>query len=325
MKLEARLVKLSARSGEFNNALDSYLIEQAKTQQLAYAPSPETRAAVFLTHWMPTISVGNTQKISLDVDKDACNRQGVSIVRRHSGGQAVYLDQNYLVISMLFPNTESNIFSDQNLGSLRERLSRTIARALNEVGVRAEFYPPDNVVVRAQSPRAQLKPIANAGQVVSMSYDGKLKGVFLQTSIRYSPQNPRAITNLLKINGNSLRGYERQISELLASVSEFSNATRQEVEEKLLSHLAQEYSLVWREHLLTGEEEQEIWELAEKEKARLRDREHYKSRGICYLTLDGKCLLDGASEWLEAKPSTLADSTLCARPSQPKEEIKLAG
>jgi lipoate-protein ligase A len=49
---------------------------------------------------MPTVSLGHFERIGESVDIEAAERMGVSIVRRMSGGSAIYTDPDQLIYTV---------------------------------------------------------------------------------------------------------------------------------------------------------------------------------------------------------------------------------
>ncbi|HNW27624.1 MAG TPA: lipoate--protein ligase family protein [Spirochaetota bacterium] len=82
--VKARLIPHAPRSGPENMALDEYLVSWHR----------RTGRPVFrLYAWNPpAISLGRYQKIEC-VDRDACRADGVDIVRRITGGSAIFHDR----------------------------------------------------------------------------------------------------------------------------------------------------------------------------------------------------------------------------------------
>lgn len=80
-----------------NLALDEALLEAAHEERLS---RPVVRT------WMaaePTVVVGSSSRIDEEVDRDACRREGVRILRRPSGGLTVVLGPGCLMWSVIAP------------------------------------------------------------------------------------------------------------------------------------------------------------------------------------------------------------------------------
>ena len=160
--MKCRFLNLPLRDGFTNTALEQALLEDTEASQ---------EFTIAFTGWKPTVLIGNSQRSSLDVDQRTCKDRGIPIVRRFSGGQAVFIDKNYIVVNVFGPRPLFPI----SLTELRKDFCKVIIRALDQFGIPVNFYEPDNVVV--SSPR--IRTLGNSGQVI------KAKSIWLQGSIRY--------------------------------------------------------------------------------------------------------------------------------------------
>ena len=144
------LMNLNTQSAVVNTALDQLLLERAEQGNFTFA----------FTSWRPSILVGNSQSLALDVDLKECERLKVEMMRRFSGGQAVYLDEHYIVFTVAGPR---NLFPE-SLTELREQLCQIALCALKPLGIPVEFFPPDNLIVN--SPR--IRTLGSSGQVINV-------------------------------------------------------------------------------------------------------------------------------------------------------------
>lgn len=91
--LTARLVTYGIRDGQHNMAIDEHLLLRH-----GHAGEPVLR----LYGWSPpSITLGRYQKIEC-LDRDACRSEGVSVVRRITGGGAIFHDDE-LTYSVVWP------------------------------------------------------------------------------------------------------------------------------------------------------------------------------------------------------------------------------
>ena len=103
----------------------------------------------------PTVSVGYFQKISETVDEVECERRGVAIIRRKSGGSSIYTDRGQLIYGL--------IIHEDDLPQEREDSFRVICQAIADAvrifGVDAVYRPMNDVEVdgRKISGNAQLR------------------------------------------------------------------------------------------------------------------------------------------------------------------------
>ena len=293
LRMKCRVLDLPTEDAETSIALDQILLENAEEIQ---------EFAIAFTRWRPTVSIGNSQSLHLDVDQESCKRNGVAVVRRFSGGQAVYVDESYLNFVVVGPRTLFPV----SLTELRKQLCDAIIRALQRFKIPAKFYKPDNVIISI--PRTRT--LGNSGQVI------KAKAIFLQASIRYdlSETSLRRMLEVLKTNGQSLRDFKTQARNALAWVSEFTSAGHDEIREALLESLLETYDCkTFYRDVLTLDEIRRIGRTVTslQVQKRLEDKETYQSRGVCYFYLNGECIIPEIAELLPYnRPSTYADSTI---------------
>jgi lipoate-protein ligase A len=102
---------------------------------------------------VPTVSVGYFQKVADSVDLLECQRRGVSIVRRKSGGSSIYTDSGQLIYGLVIDG--SDVPEGKSSFSI---ICEALARALSSFGVDARYRPPNDVEVggRKLSGNAQL-------------------------------------------------------------------------------------------------------------------------------------------------------------------------
>jgi lipoate-protein ligase A len=284
-----RVFRLPKSSGAFNTVIDDYFLHQVTNKSIK-------DFVILLTDWEPTVSVGNSQSVSLDVDADALRKHSVELVRRSSGGQSVLLDDGYVVFSAI--GSRSNFPKD--ITKLREYHVKPAIDVLHGLGVPADFYPPDNIVISGEG----LHTIGNAGQIITRD------AVVVHGSIRYSlsEESLQRMVDILKINGHSLQQYKNDIRGVLRSIKEFSSASKADLQSGLVRKIAQRYGFnKWEEAELTKEQVDEIkgWPARSVE-----DRPSYGPRGVCNLYLKGRCVVPSIAHFLPVnKPSTHIDST----------------
>ncbi len=293
--MKCRVLDLPAQGVLFNTALDQFLLERASQRQFTIA----------FTKWQPSVLIGNSQSLKLDVNSETCRENGVGIMRRFSGGQAVYLDENYIVFSLAGPR-DCFPAGDKYLDKLRQQLCWACIRALEKLGVPARFSEPDNLII--DQPRERT--IGNSGQVI------KRDSVLVQASLRYNLTDDSLKTMLavLKTNGQSLREFFQPAKAALAWIREFTDVGVSEVKKTLVEELLSSYGC--RDCYGDGlepEEKSAVEELAASlfSDMRLEDKPEYRPRGVCYFYLDGRCVVPEIANLLPSvRPSTHLDSTI---------------
>ena len=88
--------------------------------------------------WKPSaVSIGRFQKIENEVQPDNCKKNGVDVVRRITGGGAVYHDQGDEITYSLVASKES--LKTQDMAAVYKRIYEGIDNALGILGVTADF------------------------------------------------------------------------------------------------------------------------------------------------------------------------------------------
>jgi lipoate-protein ligase A len=150
---------------ETNVALDEVLTEEVG----AGRRNPTLR---FWDWEEPSVVIGSFQSFRNEVDPDGVAKHGISVVRRISGGGAMFMEAgNCITYSLYLPQTlvDGLSFTDSY-----PFLDAWVMAALEKLGIRA-FYVPLNDIATEQGKigGAAQKRLANGGMLhhVTMSYD----------------------------------------------------------------------------------------------------------------------------------------------------------
>ncbi len=103
----------------------------------------------------PAISLGHFEKVAERVDLEAADRYGVALVRRMSGGGAIYTDPGHLIYAVALGDAAAPESPQETFRSL----CQGVVAALRELGVEAQFRPVNDVLVRGRkvSGSAQIR------------------------------------------------------------------------------------------------------------------------------------------------------------------------
>lgn len=276
-----RLVYPGPRDSFYNTAIDHVL-----ANRIEKGLSENT---IVITEWKPTVSVSHTQSIEKDVDIEACKKRGVECVRRYGPGKSVYLDEGYIVITLLM----SYYRPGREVKDFRVRHCKSVIEALKKYKIPALFHQPDNVVIKRDN--GNYSTLGNAGQ------RGFSNSIYLQSAVRYemNEESFRNIIETMKIDGESLHEHEKDARNALSYVTEFvkkDEVTKDIIASALAESFASSFggSIDEIKYHFTKEEEKEIEEFARNHTSSrewIQDKPHYSSRGICYFFLDGVNLL----------------------------------
>jgi lipoate-protein ligase A len=134
-----RLVDVEYRKDPFMNMA----VEEAIPRMVGEGKSPST---VRFWHNSNTIVIGCFQSARLEVNMEACKETGTEVVRRFTGGGAVYHDGGNLNYAISLRKGHP-LVPGQNLQSVFEKLSEGSVQGLRKLGVKAEFQPVNDIQV----------------------------------------------------------------------------------------------------------------------------------------------------------------------------------
>jgi lipoate-protein ligase A len=128
---EWRFIDSGASDGRTNMAIDAAILEGVDEGR--------SGPAVRVYAWEPpTVSTGNSQRASLELDLDACRGAGLGVVRRPTGGRAV-LHYGELTYSVVGPAGEAPL--GDSISETYESIATALVLGLAHLGVRAELAP----------------------------------------------------------------------------------------------------------------------------------------------------------------------------------------
>ena len=240
-----RLLPFGKHPAAVNMAIDESISEAVA----AHAVPPTIR----FYSWEPSaVSIGRFQRVGDEVDLEECARQGIDVVRRRTGGGAVFHDSaGEITYSVIAPE---NVMGSDIPASYRE-VCGWVIDALEDVGIRAEFAPVNDVT-------ANGKKISGCAQT-------RRNGVFLQHGTVLHDLDVKRMFAVLRVDRLKLEDKAiATAAERVASVRMLSGAGKA----ALLGSLHRSFcrGKDWVEAPLTTEEVAHASELA---RSRYGDRE----------------------------------------------------
>ncbi|SNE52182.1 lipoate protein ligase A [Streptococcus pneumoniae] len=103
----------------------------------------------------PSIIVGRHQNTIEEINRDYVRENGIEVVRRISGGGAVYHDLNNLNYTIISKEDENKAFDFKSF-------STPVINTLAQLGVKAEFTGRNDLRLMVRSSVAMPKPISTA-------------------------------------------------------------------------------------------------------------------------------------------------------------------
>lgn len=196
-----RLLLHGARS-----ALDNMAIDEAILRCVVAGDSPNTLR--FYT-WAPSaVSVGYFQGLEQEVDLEACQREGVDVIRRLTGGGAVFHDRNgEITYSLALKGNTPGI--PQNVLDSYGVLCHGLALGLQRLGLAASFAPINDILVN--------------GRKISGNAQTRRFGGILQHGTILCDVNPALMFSLLKVPDVKMR------DKLVQAVEERVTSIRREM------------------------------------------------------------------------------------------------
>jgi lipoate-protein ligase A len=157
-----RLLELETHDAYTNMAIDEAILN-ARTKNLV----PNT---IRLYRWNPSaVSIGKFQKIENEVNLDSCLEYGVDVVRRITGGGAVYHDAEGEITYSIIAATRD--LKTQDIAHVYRKIYSGIAEALKILGITTDFSE-GNIKT---CPNLTVK-----GKKISGSAQSHKKGIVLQ-------------------------------------------------------------------------------------------------------------------------------------------------
>lgn len=205
----------------------------------------------------PAVSLGHFQDADREIDREACRRLGIAVVRRPTGGRAVLHEQEltYAVVA----GGPHSPFPEEIEGTYL-RISRCLAAGLREVGIVAEMEAeprparePRDAACFAVPSRYELLV---GGRKICGSAQMRSQGCFLQHGSLLLRFDPARICAVLKLPGDG----ERQSLRLRAAVTAVDEHAAEGVDAAALSRrftvaFAQQWGVRFAEGGLTAAEQ----------------------------------------------------------------------
>ncbi len=200
-----RLIELETHDAFMNMALDEACCEAVA--------SGGAWPTIRFYRWQPSaVSIGYFQSLQDEIALDECAVAGVDIIRRRTGGGAVYHDyEGEITYSVIVPEKMLSDASGTTLGITESyhEICGWIVNGLARVGIEAEFKPINDIVAKVGLPdgSATFKKISGNAQT-------RRGGVVLQHGTILFNVDVRKMFSLLKV------GKEKIADKMIAAVEE---------------------------------------------------------------------------------------------------------
>jgi len=201
-----RMLRYETHPASMNMAIDEAIAEMISFN--------EAGPTIRFYGWDPSaVSIGNFQNLDDEIDVERCRELGIDIVRRRTGGGAVYHDkEGEITYSVICPEP----MVDKDINAAYRQICGWIVNGLKMVGITAEFRPINDITVK--------------GKKISGSAQTRRSGIFTQHGTVLYQVDPDVMFSVLKVDQERSRSKGASSpADLVTSVSKESNATRNEV------------------------------------------------------------------------------------------------
>lgn len=131
-----RIIDTGLRTGRENIAFDAAMLEARKNGDII--------DTLRFIHFKPCALVGRHQDVSQEIKIENCKAKGVEIVRRITGGGAIYFDEGQLGWALACSKAS---LGTQNLGEIAKIICEAAAFGLSKLGVNAKFRPRNDIEI----------------------------------------------------------------------------------------------------------------------------------------------------------------------------------
>ncbi|MBI2147370.1 lipoate--protein ligase family protein [Candidatus Woesearchaeota archaeon] len=238
-----RSIPLAANSAAMNMAID-----EAISEAVAAGSSPPT---IRFYQWEPgAVSIGYFQGLHQEVDVALCRQKGIDIVRRRTGGGAVYHDtKGEITYSVIAPEA---MFPKDIIASYHV-ICGWIIRGLKHLGIEGSFHPINDILV--------------GGKKISGNAQTRRGGVLLQHGTILYDLDLDTMFSVLRVGKEKLS--DKQIQDARQRVTrllDHGSFTKEELYQALLQGFTEDK--LWQQGTLTEGEQRRAAVLVEEKYGR---------------------------------------------------------
>jgi len=234
-----RLIESGRSSAAFNMAADEFLLSRRELSLRIYGWNP------------PAVSIGYFQKLFDEVDVEECRKSGVDVVRRMTGGGAVFHDKE-ITYSFVVPE---NSFLSSDLYESYSQVCGAVIRGLEKIGISSEFRPVNDIIVGVRK--------------ISGNAQTRRNSCILQHGTVIVDVSPEKMFRFIRVNNEKMKGRALNLSDYVTSVIEqkpgiLASVVYQVLSGFIVSGFAEKFGLVMDEKSFSVDEMNAIKEISGK-------------------------------------------------------------
>jgi lipoate-protein ligase A len=212
---------------EVNDAYTNMAIDEAIMKARIENRVPNTLR--FYT-WKPSaVSIGRFQTLTDQIHVDKCRKDGVDIVRRISGGGAVYHDQDGEITYSIIAKLSDLGCADLDMLSAYQKICSGLNEAITILGTQAVYRPPD--------PK-RCPNLAISGKKISGNAQTSKKGILQQHGTFLLDINhtkmftylkvpwAKTLNDVLKVSKRKLTSAKQELGTKISASEAFSSLVK---------------------------------------------------------------------------------------------------
>jgi len=187
---------------EENDAATNMALDEAIAEAVAFRIAGPTMR---FYGWRPAaVSIGRFQNLEEVVDLEQCRKLGVDVVRRSTGGGAVFHDiGKEVTYSVICPED----MMPKDINEAYQEIGGWIVNALRFLGIEGSFEPINDVVVN--------------GKKISGSAQSRRNGIFVQHGTLLYDIDRMRMFSVLKVPKDKMQAHElEEVADRVTSVRE---------------------------------------------------------------------------------------------------------
>jgi lipoate-protein ligase A len=200
----------------------------------------------------PTALIGRHQALRQEIDLEHCRRHGIGVVRRITGGGAIYLDEGQLGWGLVF---HRSALGSGSLAELARDICLAVAAGLRRLGVDARYRPRNDIEVDGRK-------VSGTGGFFdgdTLIYQGTVLVDMDPAAMVAALRVPRAKLEKRQLDSAAQRIVT--LRELLGPATPGLPA----VQQALLEAFAERFGLEWQDGTVTPGEEEAAWRIHREE------------------------------------------------------------